>query len=132
MVCILYAEGSLRCKIFPFTFGIGKYYISVSLHLGHWEILHLRNSQEPQAKHFFFLKAMKYLYNCLNLDYLKTWYLNFFQEGEEIIKDFLSSVKKLPMNELSDAEFMSEIEKLKQNVVDKDNAYVKDILASVR
>ena len=36
------------------------------------------------------------------------------------------------MNELSDAEFMSEIEKLKQNVVDKDNAYVKDILASVR
>ncbi|KAK3090565.1 hypothetical protein FSP39_012731 [Pinctada imbricata] len=53
------------------------------------------------------------------------------QEGEEIIKDFIDSVKKLPVNEMSESEVMTELEKLKQNVRAKDNAYVKDILATV-
>ncbi|KXJ23745.1 DNA mismatch repair protein Msh2 [Exaiptasia diaphana] len=51
------------------------------------------------------------------------------QDGEKIIKDFLSQVKSLPLDQLTDEQIMTEVDKLKQNVQAQDNPYVQELLA---
>ena len=51
------------------------------------------------------------------------------QEGEEIIADFLKKVQALPLSELSDEAAMTELDKLKQEVKERNNPYVEDVLA---
>ncbi|OWF42758.1 DNA mismatch repair protein Msh2 [Mizuhopecten yessoensis] len=49
------------------------------------------------------------------------------EEGEDIIKDFLSKVKKLPLSSLSPDEAIAELNKLKACVKEKNNPYVEDV-----
>ncbi|ESO85742.1 hypothetical protein LOTGIDRAFT_195636 [Lottia gigantea] len=51
------------------------------------------------------------------------------EEGEEIIEKFLNTVKKLPIDTMSDTDLQKEMEKLKAEVKAKNNPYVNDILA---
>ncbi|XP_077977328.1 DNA mismatch repair protein Msh2-like [Glandiceps talaboti] len=51
------------------------------------------------------------------------------EDGEEIIKDFLSKVKALPLATMTTKEALEEIDKLKSDVKAKNNPYVEDILA---
>ncbi|KAJ8314931.1 hypothetical protein KUTeg_007081 [Tegillarca granosa] len=51
------------------------------------------------------------------------------QEGEEIVKDFLSKVKQIKVGSLSEEEVLKQLKKLKEEVRAKDNAYVNDVLA---
>ena len=52
-----------------------------------------------------------------------------FQEGEEVIKDILASCKKLPIENMSGDEIKTEVEKLKQKVLEKDNPYLNILLS---
>ena len=52
-----------------------------------------------------------------------------FQEGEEIITGFLKKVKQISSSTLTEGEIMAELEKLKSDVMSKNNSYVMDILA---
>ena len=52
-----------------------------------------------------------------------------FQEGEKIISDFLSEVKKLPLSSMSEDQALEELNKLKETVKAKNNPYVDDVLA---
>ncbi|KAK3589346.1 hypothetical protein CHS0354_009989 [Potamilus streckersoni] len=54
------------------------------------------------------------------------------QEGEQLIEDFLSNVKQIPVSKLSNEEISAELEKLKAHLLAKDNAYIKDILAKTK
>lgn len=51
------------------------------------------------------------------------------QEGEQIIKDFLSAIKKLPLSSLTPQELKGEVEKLKDEVKAKNNLYIEDVLS---
>lgn len=51
------------------------------------------------------------------------------EEGEDIIKDFLSKVKKLPLSTLSPDEAITELSKLKACVKEKNNPYVEDVIS---
>ena len=51
------------------------------------------------------------------------------QEGEELITEFLTKFKCLPLSSLSDEEAVKEIEKLKQDIQAKSNPFIQDILA---
>ncbi|KAL4232768.1 MutS-like protein [Mactra antiquata] len=51
------------------------------------------------------------------------------QEGEDLIKDFISKVKALPLSSLSDDDIVKQIETMKSELRDKNNSYVEDILA---
>ncbi|XP_060078247.1 DNA mismatch repair protein Msh2-like [Ylistrum balloti] len=51
------------------------------------------------------------------------------EEGEEIIKDFLSKVKKLPLSSLSPEDAITELNKLKACVKEKNNPYVEDVIS---
>ncbi|XP_033740541.1 DNA mismatch repair protein Msh2-like [Pecten maximus] len=51
------------------------------------------------------------------------------EEGEDIIKDFLSKVKKLPLSSLSPDEAITELNKLKACVKEKNNPYVEDVIS---
>lgn len=57
------------------------------------------------------------------------FYQLLFQEGEEIIHNFLKKVKNLPLSTMSGKEAMDEINKLKEEVAAKKNPYVQDVLA---
>ncbi|CAG5124986.1 unnamed protein product [Candidula unifasciata] len=50
-------------------------------------------------------------------------------EGETIIEDFLAMAKRLPQDGVSPDQLLAEVNKLKAQVIDKDNAYIKDLLA---
>lgn len=52
-----------------------------------------------------------------------------FQEGEEIITDFLKKVKQIPTSTLKEEQVLAELEKLKSEVMAQNNPYVMDILA---
>jgi len=52
-----------------------------------------------------------------------------FQEGEEIISDFLAKVKKLPLSSMSVDQALEELDKLRDEVKAKNNPYVEDVLA---
>ena len=51
------------------------------------------------------------------------------QEGEALITEFLLKVKKIPMGEMTGAQVLEEVAKLKADVLASDNPYVKDVLA---
>ncbi|XP_076445659.1 DNA mismatch repair protein Msh2-like [Babylonia areolata] len=51
------------------------------------------------------------------------------QEGEEIIRTFLSKAKKLKVSDMLAEELYAEVQKLKAEVDARDNPYVKDVLA---
>ncbi|CAL1538378.1 unnamed protein product [Lymnaea stagnalis] len=51
------------------------------------------------------------------------------KEGEEIIQDFLAKVKQLSCESLSSDELMAEVNKLKKEVDQRNNPYIKDLLA---
>ena len=51
------------------------------------------------------------------------------QEGEQIIKDFLAEAAKLPVESMSEEEAASEVEKLRENVLAKNNPYIQALLA---
>lgn len=56
-------------------------------------------------------------------------YFLFWQEGEEIIEEFLKKVKALPIDSMSEGDLTKELNKLKDNVKSKNNPYVNDVLA---
>ncbi|XP_063954624.1 DNA mismatch repair protein Msh2-like [Lytechinus pictus] len=51
------------------------------------------------------------------------------QEGEAIIQDFMSKVKAIPLDELSEDEVMSRIQSLKADVQAKKNSYIEELLS---
>ena len=51
------------------------------------------------------------------------------QEGEEIIQDFLSKVKKIPVSDMTEEQVLAEVMKLKDEVNAKGNPYIKDVLS---
>ncbi|XP_073259189.1 DNA mismatch repair protein Msh2-like [Porites lutea] len=51
------------------------------------------------------------------------------QEGEEIIKDFLSQVAKLPIETMTDDQTTQEVSKLKEEVLARSNPYIQELLA---
>lgn len=51
------------------------------------------------------------------------------QEGEEIIKDFLSQVAKLPIETMTDDQTTQEVSKLKEEVLARNNPYIQELLA---
>ncbi|KAG8009210.1 DNA mismatch repair protein Msh2 [Nibea albiflora] len=51
------------------------------------------------------------------------------QVGENLIQDFLEKVKSLPAATMSEEEVKSELRKMKQELVGKNNAYIAEILA---
>lgn len=50
------------------------------------------------------------------------------QDGEEIIKDFLSQVAKLPVETMTDEQTSHEVSKLKEKVLAKNNPYIQELL----
>ncbi|BFZ23354.1 hypothetical protein BsWGS_26393 [Bradybaena similaris] len=50
-------------------------------------------------------------------------------EGESIIEEFLAAAKQLPLDSLSPDQLLVQVEQLKARVTQKDNAYIKDLLA---
>lgn len=52
-----------------------------------------------------------------------------FQEGEELISEFLAKVKAIPIATMSEQEVAKELEKLKSDLKSKNNTYIEDILA---
>jgi hypothetical protein len=52
-----------------------------------------------------------------------------FQEGEEIIKTFLRKAKDLASQNLDAPQLYAEIQKLKAEVDEKNNPFIKDVLA---
>ncbi|XP_071486616.1 DNA mismatch repair protein Msh2-like [Diadema antillarum] len=51
------------------------------------------------------------------------------QEGEVIIQDFVSKVKNLPIDQLSEDELAKHLEALKEEVSAKGNSYIQDLLS---
>lgn len=51
------------------------------------------------------------------------------KDGEEIIKDFLSQVAKLPVETMTDEQTAHEVSKLKEKVLAKNNPYIQELLA---
>ena len=77
------------------------------------------------AKETHFLKV------C-HLQHNKELLISFFsvlQDGEEIIKDFLSQVAKLPVENMTEEQTACEVSKLKENVLAKNNPYIQELLA---
>lgn len=52
-----------------------------------------------------------------------------FQEGEKIIENFLEKVQQLKCSDLSEEAAAAELENLRREVKEKNNAYVEDVLA---
>lgn len=52
-----------------------------------------------------------------------------FQDGEEIIKDFLSQVAKLPVENMTEEQTACKVSELKEKVLARKNPYVQELLA---
>jgi DNA mismatch repair protein MSH2 len=50
------------------------------------------------------------------------------QHGEEIINDFLTKIKALPVGNMSPGQLKAEISKLRNEVAASDNPFIQDIL----
>lgn len=51
------------------------------------------------------------------------------QDGEEIIKDFLSRVAKLPVESMTEEQTTKEVARLKEQVLARNNPYIQELLA---
>lgn len=51
------------------------------------------------------------------------------QDGEEIIKDFLSQVAKLPVESMTEEKTSQEVARLKEQVLARNNPYIQELLA---
>ena len=52
-----------------------------------------------------------------------------FQDGEEIIKDFLGQVAKLPVETMTEEQTACEVLKLKEKVLTRNNPYIQELVA---
>ena len=52
-----------------------------------------------------------------------------FQDGEEIIKDFLGQVAKLPVETMTEEQTAYEVSKLKEQVLARNNPYIQELVA---
>ena len=55
--------------------------------------------------------------------------ISFEQDGEEIIKDFLSQVAQLPVETMTDEQTAHEVSRLKEKVLARNNPYIQELLA---
>lgn len=64
-------------------------------------------------------------------DYSWSWVFlfPFFQDGEEIIKDFLGQVAKLPVETMTEEQTAYEVSKLKEQVLARNNPYIQELVA---
>ncbi|XP_078375068.1 DNA mismatch repair protein Msh2-like [Oculina patagonica] len=51
------------------------------------------------------------------------------QDGEEIIKDFLSQVAKLPVENMTEEQTACKVSELKDKVLARNNPYIQELLA---
>lgn len=51
-----------------------------------------------------------------------------FQDGEDIIKDFLGQVAKLPVENMTEEQTACEVLKLKEQVLARNNPYIQELL----
>ena len=65
------------------------------------------------------------------IDYPWSWVFLFliFQDGEEIIKDFLGQVAKLPVETMTEEQTANEVSKLKKQVLARNNPYIQELVA---
>ena len=52
-----------------------------------------------------------------------------FQDGEDIIKDFLGQVANLPVETMTEEQTACEVSKLKEQVLARNNPYIQELLA---
>ena len=52
-----------------------------------------------------------------------------FQDGEEIIKDFLGQVAKLPVETMTEEQTAYEVSRLKEQVLARNNPYIQELVA---
>lgn len=64
-------------------------------------------------------------------DYAWSWVFLFpiFKDGEEIIKDFLGQVAKLPVETMTEEQTTYEVSKLKEQVLARNNPYIQELVA---
>lgn len=58
-----------------------------------------------------------------------TFFLSVSKDGEEIIKDFLSQVAKLPVESMTKEKTSQEVARLKEQVLARNNPYIQELLA---
>lgn len=61
-------------------------------------------------------------------EYLNTFCKFSLQEGAQIIDKFITDCKELYSMNLPEEQFLKELDKLKQNMVDTPNAYIKALI----
>lgn len=52
-----------------------------------------------------------------------------FQEGENLIQNFLDQAKSLPVANMSEEEVKAELRRMKQELFARNNRYISEILA---
>ena len=52
------------------------------------------------------------------------------EEGERLIEGFLSGVRSLPLDQLSEDEVKTKLEEMREEVLRHDNPYIKAIVSS--
>jgi hypothetical protein len=56
-------------------------------------------------------------------------FLSCFQKGEEIIKGFLERVQRMSTSGMSDQDIVCQVKTLKEQVLDENNAFIRDVIA---
>ena len=50
------------------------------------------------------------------------------QEGEGLIREFLQTLKSLPLSSMSESQAMAEVKRLKEELIAKNNSFILKIL----